>query len=386
MHIPHDLTAMGALRLLTFIGFLSITAALFGQNLSLGLIGGGALTDAAQAQGVSPQTIGWTPHKDWIAGAAVEFRAASRLSIEIDGMYRLLSTMVTQVQPIGTPNIVYPMNVVTWEFPILAKYRFGEGKWRPFVEGGPEVRTTGNLNFKPSHAGVAAGMGVETRRRGLKIAPVVRYTRWWPDHGDAFFTSRQNQIELLLAVSRSPESDRRPFGRRFFFGAIAGWGLTPDLPSSRSSSSFNYIGPTGPPTVTGTALTSPIIGADFEIALPRRFSDEIDAFYKPMRGQSASGTTYGHTNFQFPALAKYRFRPAGINPFLEAGPSFRRPSYDGLSKLGATAGAGVEFRWRAARIAPALRFTHWRASDRWGTFPRNEADVLVGILFGRATR
>ena len=390
------LIAMRPLRLLTFIGFLFVPAALFGQNLSLGLIGGGALTDAAQSQGANPQTIGWTPHKDWIAGAVVEFRAASRLSIEIDGMYRQLSTMVNQVQPIGTPNIVYPMNVVTWEFPILAKYRFGEGKWRPFVEGGPEVRTTGNLNFKPSHVGVAAGMGVETRWRGLQIAPVLRYTRWAPDYGQAFFTSRQNQLELLLAVSRSPESDRRPFGRRCSFGAIVGWGLTADLPSSV----YQPTGFTGAPqssavTAASTGLTSPIVGADFEIALPRRFSAEIDAFYKPMRGQSvttvegqaspAAQTAYGRTNFQFPVLAKYRFRPGGIQPFLEAGPSFRRSAYDGLSKFGATAGGGVEFRWRAARIAPALRFTRWGTGDQWGSFPRNEADVVVTVLFGGAT-
>lgn len=385
---------MRPLRLLTFIGFLFIPAALFGQNLSLGVIGGGALTDAAQSQGANPQIIGWTPHKDWIAGAVVEFRAASRLSIEIDGMYRQLSTMVKQVGPIGMPNIVYPENVVTWEFPILAKYRLDAGKWRPFVEGGPELRTTGNLNFKPSHVGVAAGMGVETGWRGLQIAPVLRYTRWAPDNGQAFFTSRQNQLELLLAVSRSPESDRRPFGRRISFGVIAGWGLTGDLPSSvYQPTDFLGAPPSSVVTATSTGLTSPIIGADFEIALPRRFSAEVDAFYKPMRGQSvttvegqtspAAQTNWGRTSLQFPVLAKYRFRPAGINPFIEAGPSFRRPVYD-VSKFGATAGGGVEFRWRAARIAPTLRFTHWGASDRL-SFRRNEADVVVTVLFGGAT-
>jgi hypothetical protein len=384
---------MRPLRPLAFIGFLSVPAALFGQNLSLGLIGGGALTDAAQALGATPQTFGSTPHKDWIAGAVVEFRTASLLSFEIDGIYRQLSAMVTQVEPAGTPNHVYPENVVTWEFPILAKYRFGEGNWRPFMEGGPELRATGNLNFSPSHVGVAAGMGVETDWRGFKIAPVLRYTRWAPDLGQAFFTSRQNQLELLLAVSRSPESYRRPFGRRFSFGPIAGWGLTADLPSS--SFSGDSVDLTGSFTVTSTGLTSPIAGADFEVALPRRFSAEIDAFYKPMRAQSVSKfqgqasptapTSYGRTNFEFPVLAKYRIRPAGINPFLEAGPSFRRPDYDGLSKFGATAGAGVEFRWRAVRIAPALRFTRWGASQQWGSFPRNEADVVVAVLFGCAT-
>lgn len=377
------------LRLISFSAFFSIPAALFAQNLSLGLIGGGSLTDAAQAQS-TPQTIGWTPHRDWIAGAVVEYRAASRLSVEIDGMYRQLSAMQTQVRPPGTPNYVYPMNVVTWEFPVLAKYRFGEGNWRPFVEGGPELRTTGNLNFSPSHVGVAAGMGVETRWRGFQIAPVLRYTRWGPDHGEAFFRSQQNQVELLLAASRTPASERRPFGRRVSFGVIAGWGLTADFGSSYFPPPPEFA---GSPGIMSSGLTSSIIGASFEIALPCRFSAEIDAFYKPTRSQSfpefpgqvspaGPVTTTWHTSTQFPVLAKYRFRLAAIKPFLEAGPSFRRNFHQSPS-LGATAGAGVEFRWRAARIAPALRFTRWETNPPGQP---NEADLIVTVLFGGATR
>lgn len=245
------------------------------------------------------------------------------------------------------------------------------------------------MNFRPSHVGVAAGVGVETRWHGFKIAPVLRYTRWAPDYGQAFFTSLQNQVELLLAVSRSPESYRRPLGRRFSFGPIVGWGLTADLPSTPflvdSGGAGLYPASTG--------LTSPLVGADVEVALPRGFSAEIDAFYKPMRSQSVSEfqgqvsrgsqATYRYTDFEFPALAKYRFRTAGFSPFLEAGPSFRR-GYYGVSVFGATAGGGVEFRWRAARIAPALRFTRWRTAEFGRSFPRNEADALVSVLFGAA--
>ena len=167
-------------------------------------------------------------------------------------------------------------------------------------------RTRIDLNFRPSHVGVAAGVGVETRWHGFKIAPVLRYTRWAPDYGQAFFTSLQNQVELLLAVSRSPESYRRPLGRRFSFGPIVGWGLTADLPSTPflvdSGGAGLYPASTG--------LTSPLVGADVEVALPRGFSAEIDAFYKPMRSQSVSEfqgqvsrgsqATYRYTDFEFP--------------------------------------------------------------------------------------
>jgi hypothetical protein len=78
-------------------------------------------------------------------------------------------------------------------------------------------------------------------------------------------------------------------------------------------------------------------------------------------------------------LAEYRFRPARINPFLEAGPSIRRPD-SAFQAWRDTRSGGVEFRWRAARTAPALRLT------RWGGAPgQNEADVVVIVLFGGAT-
>ena len=130
----HLLIVMRPLRPLAFIGFLSVPAALFGQNLSLGLIGGGALTDAAQALGATPQTIGSTPHKDWIAGAVVEFRTASLLSFEIDGIYRQLSAMVTQVEPperqtTSIRRTWLPGNFRSWQSTGLAQ-GIGGHSWR----------------------------------------------------------------------------------------------------------------------------------------------------------------------------------------------------------------------------------------------------------------
>ncbi|HUP05439.1 MAG TPA: hypothetical protein VMU19_15680 [Bryobacteraceae bacterium] len=387
---------MCSARFLRLIGILSIPAGLLGQHLAIGLIGGGALTDAAQQQSADPQATGSSPHKDWLAGAAFEYRIAPRFSVEADGMYRLLNATVTQVELPGTPNHVYPENVVTWEFPLLAKYRFGDGKWQPFVEAGPEARTTGNRNFNPSHVGATAGVGLATRWRGFEIAPALRYTRWERDRyssilGQTLFASRPNQVELLLGVSRTPSSIRSPLGRRFSLGPIAGWGLTRDFPSSTWGSEGTQQ------VVISTGLRSPLIGGDFEVALPGRFAVELDAFWKPIRSQSASYSggqvtsaprTFSATDFEFPLLAKRRFRTARAQPFLEGGPSFRRPAgeFGQVSKFGATAGAGVELKWRAARLEPAVRFTRWAADYPEGIYPQNEAYLALGVLLGAAAR
>lgn len=74
-----------------------------------------------------------------------------------------------------------PFRVETFEFPVLAKYRFGVGKLRLFAEAGPSFRAAGNLNFYPSHYGASAGVGVEMPWRRLNIALALRYTRWAPD-------------------------------------------------------------------------------------------------------------------------------------------------------------------------------------------------------------
>lgn len=77
-------------------------------------------------------------------------------------MYPELHSTFAGIEPDGTLNSISPSPVVTWEFPVLAKYRFSEGRFRPFIEAGPEFRTTGNLNFSPSRYGGTAGFGIET--------------------------------------------------------------------------------------------------------------------------------------------------------------------------------------------------------------------------------
>lgn len=379
-------------------GIVGMSPRLCGQTLSLGIVGGGSLTGAVHdATAWYPNSsIGnrvWSQSRDWMVGPMLELSLRPAFSVEVDGMYRELHMTWAAVMPDGTLNSVSPSPVVTWEFPVLAKYRLNWESLKPFVEAGPSFRTTGNLNFTPSHVGATVGLGVEARWRGLNIAPALRYTRWAPDlntYGQDGH-SQLNQVELLVAFSHEAESRWHPAGRRLSVGAVVGWGLNADLPSSTSSTYYGYQRVTA--TRRSTGLTSSIVGPSVEIHLHPHVSVEVDAFHKALRGNTdttfdngvppQSQTWTEAATWQFPILAKYRSQWWRLHPFAEAGPSFRLPQ-GSLSTHGVTAGAGVEMRLRALKISPAFRFTHWGPETGFGSsgVARNEASVLVGFSFG----
>jgi hypothetical protein len=85
-------------------------------------------------------------------------------------------------------------SVATWEFPVLAKYRFGSRAFRPFVEAGPSFRLATLSNY-----GASAGVEVEAHLRALKIAPALRCTHWAAESLQS--TVLQNRAELLVGLS-----------------------------------------------------------------------------------------------------------------------------------------------------------------------------------------
>ena len=125
----------------------------------------------------------------------LESGLSKSLSLEVDGLYRPLILSEGQ-----------RATVLTWEFPVLAKYRLSAHGTRPFVELGPSFRTAGNLSgTNPSRYGVTSGAGVEARTRWLTVSPAFRFTRWTVDPvGDMFsphtYTIR-NRAELLVGFS-----------------------------------------------------------------------------------------------------------------------------------------------------------------------------------------
>jgi hypothetical protein len=330
---------------------------------------GGSLTDAFPTANV-PANIPDTPitafhyysqAKDFIIGPAIEFRLSDRWSMEADGLYRELHFTTSALLTNGTLNSVSPSPVVTWEFPVLAKYRFHWLHLEQFVEAGPSFRTAGNLNgTSPSHAGGTAGFGFQFHAGKVGIAPELRYTRWAADNNpSAGYQSNPNQLELLVAFSDNAATNTHPLGLHSLIGVAAGTALTSAFPTT-------YYG--------GGSTTSPlrslIVGPMFEIGLPAHFALEADAFSHTLRFEntsaynSASGpVTFSFSSkigrWEFPVLLKYRFSGHILQPFVEGGPSFAVGG--SIWSHGVTAGAGVEKRLGRFRIAPTLRFTSWGA-------------------------
>lgn len=349
------------------------------QNLSVGFAGGGALSDAFESlnAGVPNTTTSYSQSKDYVVGLMLEYRLSRHLSVEGDALYRELHLTVAFVEPSRILNSVSPSPVVTWELPLMAKYRFHWAKVDPFVEAGPAFRPTTNLNANPSHYGIAAGIGVATRWKQFEIAPMVRFSRWVHDRRlGNLAESKSNQVEWLIAVNGRPSSPWHPLGPRIALGLIGGSTVFHDVPTSSSAITIPQV-----PAATGgyrqqqesattyvSGSATSLIGPAMEAALLQHFYVEVDALYHPIvasrrtllsNGQvfdSFSGAE-GRT-FEFPVLGKYKFGAGRVKPLFEAGPSFRLLT-ENSSLFGITAGAGLEVRLRIFKIAPALRFTHW---------------------------
>jgi hypothetical protein len=386
------------------------------QKLSVGVVGGGSVTDAfstslvsssflANGMSITTTSTSYSQSKDWVWGAMIEWQLTPSWSLEADGLFRTLHMTRAAVFADGHLGSVSPSPVITWEFPILAKYRLPGGRVRPFIEGGPSFRTAGNLNgTNPSHFGVSGGVGVETHWLGLNFAPTLRYTRWTRDDPNGVFAqpiTRQDQLELLLTVSRTSESHWRPLGGFIQLGVVAGTNLSADYGSETRQyvfdpSQYQYdpvpdVFPVN--TRTSSGPKSFLAGPSAEFLLPRRLSVETDAIYRPVgatyiTSYNTGARTRSDSRFitwEFPVLAKYRLVYRGLAPFVGVGPNFRlTQSLTSSSPYGVVAAAGVEFRVGSAKISPSVRYTHWGRDTpltTGATVTRNQAVFLLGLSF-----
>jgi hypothetical protein len=366
----------------------------FGQHFSYGVVAGTALTDDFNSfylPSVSGfATIEKSGGKVVIVGPMLEWNFSQHFSLEADGLFRELRFEDFYA---GAHN-----PTVTWEFPIVAKYRLfsygiGSSALRPFVEAGPSFRTTGNLNANPSHAGISAGAGLQFPLRQLTIAPTLRYTRWAQDTQPITgIRSRADQIELLVAFSYSSRSDDRPFGKRVSVGGIFGVNLLGDY-NSTSSTAQDVISGNQITFSSSSGPRSFLVGPAAEFRLTDKFALETDAVYRAMRqrytdtfivsGQPEhfSGDT-SFASWQFPAVAKYKLPlpllDKRVRPFLEVGPSFRIGG--SVTHFGFTAGGGISAHLGVLKVAPAIRYTRWEA-DPSGQLNANETNLLVGISY-----
>jgi hypothetical protein len=357
------------------------------QTFSFGVVGGASVTsDFQNSYQAIPDTQGITLGSEseperYIVGGMFEFRLPRNWSIEVDGLYHPLRYDSVTIYANGTSTSGSPSPVITFEFPVLAKYRFRWGSWSPFLEGGPSFRTTGNLNgTNPSHYGATVGVGAETRLGRFRISPEVHYIRWAGDPDFPNPLTSSNQVELLTSVSTAGLEGGHAFGQRVSLGVVLGATLTPDFRSLTVVAPAFTISFSSPP---GDFLLGPMV----EVAIARGFFFEGDAFHQALRSTSSIGgssNTETWDTWTFPLLGKYKFPMRGVKPFIEAGPAFRDAREpQGLSSYGVTAGAGIETHlWRFA-IAPSVRYTHW--GPFLPNFPgaimplQNQVAALVGF-------
>jgi hypothetical protein len=360
------------------------------QRVSIGVVGGAALTDAfpQQTYSTSGPFVGirtYSPFKDYVVGARVLVRVTDRWSLLADGLYREMQGTWAALLDDGTLNSVSPSPVVTWEIPVLARYSLGGRRMRPFLEAGPSFRAIGNRNSDPSAYGLTTGAGVQLRAGWFSIAPQVRYTRWAADSEQRSRTGR-NQVEVLLGLTTCNETDlREPFRGRISIGATIGSNLVGDYYSGPPTTN-EY----GAVTVTSQFLPGPrsIMGGPTIEVPTRPVSFEV-SFLRPVLhsttrsqwGDGKSGSSTSATGvWEIPVLAKYRlggrFRGTAWRPLLEAGPAFRQGSY--LRHFGAAAGAGMERRIGPLTIAPGVRYTKWQRE--FGMVP-NEIAILLGVRY-----
>lgn len=110
--------------------------------MELGAIAGLFLTRAFPRTGYGGVTDERT---GYLAGLTMQMTLIKNLAIEVDAIYKPLRVAGTR------PDRPTASSVLTWQFPVLAKYRWARPKWTPFAEAGPSFRLYGNHNgYNPS--------------------------------------------------------------------------------------------------------------------------------------------------------------------------------------------------------------------------------------------
>lgn len=183
-------------------------AAAAAQPVSFGAKVGVPLTDFFST--VESKNFGFNSNtKDYIAGVDLEVRLPLGLGLEFDALYHPLSYGGSAN---GTSETV---TAHSFEFPVLAKYRFPGKIVRPFVDAGVAFSTLSDLKETVSGAvagtsgttkspvGFVMGGGIDIHLLIIHIDPEIRYTHW----GSAAFVDplalvqgSQNQAEFLLGV------------------------------------------------------------------------------------------------------------------------------------------------------------------------------------------
>src|SRR5579862_2013947 len=173
--------------------FAGIAAA---QPIGGGLKLGGAFTDAFSVTSFNPLSYVGGAHR-FVVGPYLDVRLPGHFGAEFDILYRSFDFGSSQGG----------VSAGLWEFPVMAKYKFGSGPVKPYVEGGLvlshlSVKDVVELTHR-SNYGATLGAGVDLHLLLLHVMPEIRYEgfafRNITGIGDALLSNR-NQVLFTVGV------------------------------------------------------------------------------------------------------------------------------------------------------------------------------------------
>ena len=163
-----------------------------------------------------------------------------------------------------------------------------------------------------------------------------------------------------------------------------------------------------------TATSRYLFGPEVEVRLPLGLSVEFDAIYRHFSYTGFSGPGNGVTstgssgNWEFPLVAKYRFRSKTVRPYVEAGVAWDAisglkntasetpcsvvcentnypPSVETKSTAGVVVGGGIDIHAFVIHVTPEIRFTRWAQQyfslDDDLHSGQNQVEFLAGVTF-----
>jgi hypothetical protein len=208
----------------------------FSQGFHLGVKAGIPMTQYFET-GVTGSLHGGAVYsaatRRYTIGVSGEWRLTSSFGFEADAMYHRMG-YVGIVNYFDSANGNFQNSAIevkgdSWDFPLLAKYRFGHAI-RPYVAAGGVVRyvgpvrgrgeqTAGSLAAETSstvpldtdepselrkrfYPGLTAGAGLEVRIGRFRVLPEFRYTRWTANISapGGLLRFASNQAEFLAGV------------------------------------------------------------------------------------------------------------------------------------------------------------------------------------------
>jgi hypothetical protein len=208
----------------------------WGQGIHFGLKLGVPLTQYFET-GVSGSLHGTAEYsaatRRYTLGASGEWRMTHAFGFEADALYHRMG-YVGLVNYFDSANGNFSNSAIdvkgdSWDFPVMAKYRFGRVV-RPYVAGGGVLRyvgpvrgrgeqTIGSLvtrtgttspldTTEPSelrkrfYPGLTVAGGIEIGRARLRVLPEFRYTRWTANISgpNGVLRFAPNQAEFIVGV------------------------------------------------------------------------------------------------------------------------------------------------------------------------------------------